>query len=244
MKTANTQTQSSNLSASFANWRSAKKRATMGALALASLSTVRALQSHESAENARFMSAKANERRTDDNTVDSDEVGAFVYGETVTNRTIPASFASALLSPSERATLCAVRPQSVSLVFRKAAVAISEADEPLPSDFVPAPVAPYESALIADAAIEEQAMREAAEEIAAIEAEEAAARQREVAVSFGFDFSPQRDFSPVVPDVKSLADEARDESALVTVAARNEADYLLAAILAGAPKRRAVNHKL
>ncbi len=105
----------------------------------------------------------------------------------------------AMLSQSERACLASDRPGSVSVVWRKPAP--TEADEPLPADFTPAPFVPYVSDLgTLDENETEAARREAAQEVEALEAEASQwllGQYARDAVAFASDYSATpRDYSP------------------------------------------------
>ncbi len=157
----------SSLSDSFLAWRKAKKRASIGAIALVSFA------SHSNAmETARFVKATVTARMTDDEIRDDetkDAVTQLDSGED-TAPVSPLASGSYLLSASEREALRAIRPNSCSLVFRAVPVSAISEDDALPADYVPRIISDYVPRLIRDAEIEAEATREAAIEVAEIEA--------------------------------------------------------------------------
>lgn len=193
MKTTSSSPASS-LASQFAAWRKRQIAAKIGALALVSLSTVRAVEQMEAESAAAFASDKVTERATDDSTATGDEF--VVFGPTIAPEIDAAPARGLLLSRAEREELENVRPSSVSVVFRKV-VAVVEISEPLDPGFVAAPVADFVSAVDVTLSPAELAEieRESAAEIAEIEAAAVAAARIAYATAFRSDFEVR--FSPV-----------------------------------------------
>lgn len=124
----------------FARYR---RQMRLGAAAMLSLSTLRALSAVEQRQADRLTRSIVAAGRTDDSTTD---------GEALTpERSEVAALAarSAVLTHGERAALHAARPGSRSVIWRKPAVVTDdENDQPLPPGYIAAPGAPYESAFL------------------------------------------------------------------------------------------------
>ncbi len=212
------------LTSSFLAWRAKQKTVQLGALALVSLSTLRAHAANDAQDASRFIGETAKQRATDCSIEDEETRGAVSQLVTENEEAKPATFAPYLLTASERAQLCAVRPQARSLVLRSSPVAALE--EALPADFAPVAVADYVPALVRDSGIETRAQYYATQHLARRDKWDAACVN---AVSFTSDFtSSPCDFTPARVSVP----------APVAVRAQTEADALLAAILKGAPLRK------
>lgn len=219
------------LSAAFRSYRASLRG---GALVLASLSTVRTVEAIDSRNADRLAVQIVREHSTDDNTADGDDSATLASAARITGEaeeTRPGAVLGAyLLSPAERAAIRAARPGARSLVLRAAPAPAAE-DEPLPPDFVPAPVPDYSPLLIAISPEETaQIAAEAAAEFA--ERERIDARDA-AAVSFVSDYAEHGpDFAPVVPRV------VRPVASVANAAPMSDAESLRAAVLATAKPRR------
>lgn len=159
---------SSNRAAIAARLRNMRKA---GALALVSLSTLRALSAVEDRAMGRLVRSIVTAGKTDDNTRDEETLGVASSLE-LSAETAPQSTFSGngyTLTLADRANLAAAMGRLPrSNVFRNAPLAAP--DDPadlLPANYVPATIAPYSPILAHDPAIDAQAAREAAAELAA-----------------------------------------------------------------------------
>lgn len=192
MKPARTRSTES-LSARFAAYRRSLR---FGAVAVLSMSTVRAINAVESRDRRqinRLVQSIVQAGRTDDTIADDETIGAVSRIE-LTGDVAPHGHAATgyLLSASDRAALTAAMGRLPRSLVLRSAPAV-EVDEPLPSGYVAPAVEDYIPLSPAyDAEIEAQAARDAAVEIAAIEAQEAIdaamARRDSDAVSFRSDW--------------------------------------------------------
>ncbi len=229
------------------NMRLYYRNAQIGAVALLSTSTLRALSKVEHRQAQHLTRSIVDIGRTNDSTTD---------GETLTperDETGTHAARSAVLAPSERAALLAARPASRSVVWRKPAAVVSddpEGDQPLPAGYVAAPVPAYESAFLSPSDPEVQAIEAAAAIEAGIEitAREVWDGHCEAASRFVSDYSAPapEDFTPYAAPLAPVI--AVQAIAPVTVAPGSLAmtgdpitDHaaLLRAILGNAKPRRA-----
>lgn len=217
MKTKHSSSRS-DLVSRFNAWHKAQKRASLGAVALVSLSASRSLADENGA--ARLVRATVAAHLTDDEIRDDEQIGAvsrLADRDEVAPSPESGIVGPYLLTPAERASLVSVRPQSRSVIFRQPApVADLDPADALPADFIPAPVAPYEGIIDPSllspeelAAIDEESAQEIAE-IERINARDAAA----VDFRSDFDFPAPVDYAPAAPaNVRSVAAPAPEVSA-------------------------------
>lgn len=213
----NTNTRRSLLVSRFRSLRNA------GTFAVLSVGTINALAAIEANQAKHLMKRIAKERSTDDRL--SDIEGGIIGPIEQADQVAPVSvrLSDALLTDAERASL----PNYRGTVYRTAAPVAAE--EPLPSDFVPAPVEEYAPLIVRDAEIERQARIEADAEIAQI------ARDTD-ATSFDSEFDKGHpiDFAPIaVQSVAAPVTVKRDNP--VTVGAPSAFDVLRNAVLALGP---------
>lgn len=212
MKTKN------DLASRFAAWRKAQKRASLGAVALVSLSASRSLADETGA--ARLVRATVAAHLTDDEIRDDEQIGA--VSRLADRDEVEPSPASGivgpyLLTPAERASLVSVRPQSRSVIFRQPApVADLDPADALPPGFVPAPAADYVPILDPSLLSPEELATIDAESAAEIAEIERINARDAAAVDFRSDFdSPAPvDYAPAAPaNVRSVAAPAPEVSA-------------------------------
>ncbi len=108
------------------------RRAQFGALALVSLSTLRALSAVEDREASRLTRSIVAAGHTDDSIVDADSDTVSRIELAADTAPAPHSLAGYSLTPAERAALLAARPQSRSVIFR-APVTVDTPDPVLPA---------------------------------------------------------------------------------------------------------------
>lgn len=218
----------------LARFRAYNRNAKLGAVAMLSLSSLRALSAVEQRQAQHLTRSIVAQGRTDDGETAQTLPES---GETFTGRAL-----SVTLSPVERAAIQAARPGSRSVVWRKP-VAEDDGDEPLPAGYVPAPQTDEPASVFLPmspelAAIEAQAASEAAAEVAEVERIDA---RDAAAVSFRSDYDAAApiDYAPVVPaNVQpvrvsvTLTPPSQQRDAL------NEHERLLIAILGNAAPRR------
>lgn len=233
------------LAARFNAWRSRNRAASLGALSLVSLSTLRAVESAETQDAQTRISETVRERATDDSTADADSV------------TLPPSIApeidsapelSLCLSRGEREAIETVRPGSRGVIFRSPAPAPVDASEPLPSDFTPAAIETRESLFVSLSPEELAAIdAETRAELAAIEEQEKEDARKALACSFVSEWQPR--FFPVdfAPRVTGWKAPAATLAAVVPfpvaspapVAVDSDAEALRLAVLSlSSPRRR------
>lgn len=130
-----------------------------GAAAL-SLLTVRAIEAETSREAAR-LAARITKERTHDRAATDDDNAIAAASIPMTGEAQGVSLSGYLLTPADRATLAADlgRAPRALVTVTPAPAAL---DEPLPRDYVAAPVESFTPALIADPQIEAEAARDAA----------------------------------------------------------------------------------
>lgn len=198
----------------------------IGAVAVVSLSTLRALSAVESRQAEQLTRSIVARGRTDD----GGTAIALPEGDTAPAR-VARSFT---LTPGERAAIDAARPGSRSVIFRAAPVAAD--DEPLPADFTPAPVADYSPILLSRADPEVAALEVAAEIEAGIEVAALEKWDRDCAAAVAF-VSDYAEPAPVdyAPGVVRVA--APVAVAPVAPSPMSEHAALLAAIMGNAKPR-------
>lgn len=224
-----------------ARYRAYLRNAKLGAVALVSLSTLRALSAVEQRQAERLTRSIVAQGQTDDSTLDPETESALADRE----ETPTHAARSFMLAPSERSALNAARPGSRSVIWRKpAAPAIDDGDQPLPADFTPAPFVPYESAFLPPsaelAAIEAEAAEEAALEVAHRERTDALSAAA-VAFRSDWDAAPIADYAPAALEVAPVAHSPIAPRAEVKAALRDavsEHAALLAAVLGNARTAR------
>ncbi len=118
----------------------ALRQAQFGALSLLSMSTLRALDAVENQAHNRITRETVNRAYTRaDESSEEEQIGPSRLESEETE-----IGESSVLNGGERLTLRLIRPQSRGVVFKTAPAPVT--DEPLPSDYVAAPVAPFVSA--------------------------------------------------------------------------------------------------
>lgn len=192
---------SSDLAARFRKWQKTRSAAQLGAIALISLSNLRASEESGKQDTAHRVRQTVSERGTDDSIIDEEISGAvsrFADRDEVAAHGGFAASLSYTLTPKERMQLASEYSRPVKGVQ---APTVADPDL-LPADFIPAPVAEFTPEIdpVLDAEIAEQARREADQEIAWL-------NSLEIAVSFESDYESFNfpvDYSPPVPSLSDL----------------------------------------
>jgi hypothetical protein len=213
-----------------ARFRAYRRSLQLGAAAVLSLSTVRALDAESVRDAGRHVARSMKARALDRSLSDADETEIAAIGAIpLTGEAHGLSLRGDLLTPAERARLAADLGRAPRAVVTYATPApVIDPAELLPADHVAAEVAPYEPILMADAEIDAQAAHEAAIEIAAMERDAAAVAFESDLASGITDYPPA---APAMPaKVRALAVTA-EPSVAAPVAAPSDHEALRLALL-------------